>query len=563
MSSPNFFQSAPYLQNQFTSDPWLQQLLRWRLPHGLWPSVAQDLERFGKRVSGEMLDWAWQAEQEKPELIKYDAWGKRVDEIKLSAAWGRMAQVAAEEGIVAIGYERAQDEYSRLFQLSKLYLYHPSSAVFSCPLAMTDGAARIIEVLGSPALKDRAFKSLISRDPKQFWTSGQWMTERSGGSDVSETSTVAKVSGNHFQLYGTKWFTSAITSEMALALARIEGAGSGSRGLSLFYTELRKSDGSLNNIEVLRLKDKLGTRALPTAELELHGSQAVLLGEPGHGVRNIATMLNVTRLYNAVCSVAQMRRGLALWQDYAAKRVVFGQRLNQQPLFLETFADHLSRQVACMMLTFSTAELLGKDECGVATNGEKSLVRLLTPLAKLFTGKNAVWTLSEVIEGFGGAGYIEDTRLPVMLRDAQVFPIWEGPTNVLSLDLLRVLNNGEVWPAFDKEIRSCLSGKIEPTLEPFAEVAKERLKGLEQFFAMMVSANPESWQAVARDLAFAMSELFAGAKMLEWSGWAEKNAPIAFQKALQEVARRWWHRPMTVVRPRSNEDLASVQTTLI
>jgi len=215
------------------------------------------------------------------------------------------------------------------------------------------------------------------------------------------------------------------------------------------------------------------------------------------------------------------------------------------------------------MLTFSTAELLGKDECGVASDAEKSLARLLTPLAKLFTGKHAVWTVSEVLEGFGGAGYIEDTRLPVLLRDAQVFPIWEGPTNVLSLDLLRVLNNGDVWPAFDKEIRGSLSGEIDPALEPFAERARQRLNDLEKFFVMMTSANPESWQAVARDLAFAMSELFAGAKMLEWSGWTQKHAPPAFQKALREITKRWWQRPMTSVRPRSNEELSSVQNSLI
>jgi hypothetical protein len=271
----------------------------------------------------------------------------------------------------------------------------------------------------------------------------------------------------------------------------------------------------------------------------------------------------VTRLYNAVCSIGQSRRGLALWQDYAAKRVVFGQKMSQQPLFIETFANHLSHHLAGMMLTFTTAELLGKEECNVASESERALGRLLTPLAKLFTGKHAVWTMSEVVEGFGGAGYIEDTRLPVLLRDAQVFPIWEGPTNVLSLDLLRVLNKGDVWPAFEKEVRAALSGEVDPALDPLALEGRNKLEELQKFFTEMNSANPENWQAVSRDLAFTMCGLFAGAKMLEWSGWAQKHAPPPFQAALREATRRWWLRPKTTLRPRSLEELSGVRSVFI
>src|SRR5690606_18330955 len=130
----------------------------------------------------------------------------------------------------------------------------------SCPLAMTDGAARAIELYGSESHKNKAFKNLISRDPKKFWTSGQWMTERSGGSDVSGTETVATKSGSSWKLNGTKWFTSATTAQMAMLLARPEGAEAGSRGLSLFYVELRDGQGKLRDIEIHRLKDKLGTK---------------------------------------------------------------------------------------------------------------------------------------------------------------------------------------------------------------------------------------------------------------------------------------------------------------
>src|SRR5690606_4112745 len=230
-----------------------------------------------------------------PVHIPYDPWGKRIDEIKVSDSWNQLHEIAAEEGIVAAGYERTQGEFSRLYQFAKLYLYHPSSAIYSCPLAMTDGAARLLELYGTEDMKERAYKFLTSRDPQTFWTSGQWMTERTGGSDVSGTSTIAKKEGDQYKLYGVKWFTSATTSQMAMTLARIEG----DEKLSLFYLELRDKSGELQNIQINRLKDKLGTKALPTAELTLSGTPATLVGEAGKGIKTISTLFNITRLYNA------------------------------------------------------------------------------------------------------------------------------------------------------------------------------------------------------------------------------------------------------------------------
>jgi putative acyl-CoA dehydrogenase len=257
------------------------------------------------------------------------------------------------------------------------------------------------------------------------------MTERSGGSDVSGTSTVARRAGGEFRLHGVKWFSSATTAEIALALARSEGAPEGNRGLTLFLLELRDEAGELRGIRVERLKDKLGTRALPTAELTLDGTPARLVGDAGQGVRKIAPLLNVTRLYNAVCAVASMRRAVALATDYARRRVAFGKRLIDHPLHRETLAELAAEHQLALQLVLRTAELLGREETGEASPGERALLRLLTPLSKLLTGKQAVASASEVLESFGGAGYVEDTGLPRLLRDAQVLAIWEGTTNVL------------------------------------------------------------------------------------------------------------------------------------
>ena len=213
------------------------------------------------------------------------------------------------------------------------------------------------------------------------------MTERIGGSDVGNTETIARKEGDHYRLYGYKWFTSAATSEIAFTLARVEDENGQtlkrSKGLSLFYLETHNKDGKLNNILIERLKDKLGTRALPTAELRLNGSIAYLVGEQGRGVKNITHKLNMTRLYNSVSAVSYLRRILALLKDYSSKRYVFYKLLAEQPLHIETFADLETNLYGLFYLTFFTVSLLGKEEVQKATEDEIKLLRILTPKTKL------------------------------------------------------------------------------------------------------------------------------------------------------------------------------------
>ena len=198
---------------------------------------------------------------------------------------------------------------------------------------MSDGAARTLLRAGDPALIARALPRLTSRDPARCWTSGQWMTELTGGSDVGRSETVARPGPDgSWRLYGRKWFTSATTGQIALALARPAGGASGAGGLTLFYVELRDEDGRLQGIRVNRLKDKLGTRKVPTAELNLEGAPARLVGAPAGGVRTIVPMLQVTRTWNSVMAAATMRRGIALARDYARRRIAFDAPLSRQPL---------------------------------------------------------------------------------------------------------------------------------------------------------------------------------------------------------------------------------------
>ncbi len=464
-----------------------------------------------------------QAEINPPCHIPFDPWGKRIDHIEVSSAWKQLDCISAEERLIAIGYERAYGVFSRVYQFAKIYLFHPSSAIYTCPLAMTDGAARAIELYGDEHLKSRALHHLTSADPAEFWTSGQWMTERTGGSDVSGTSTIATPCGEQFYLHGTKWFTSATTSQIAMTLARIKGSPAGSKGLSLFYLELRNQDGQLNGLCINRLKDKLGTKALPTAELTLNGTLATLIGGSGDGVKKISSLFNITRIYNACCAVGYMRRTIALARDYAYKRQAFGKTLAEHGLHLETLATLQVEFEAAFHLVFYTIEQLGKDELGQANAHDKALLRLLTPLVKLYTAKKAISVVSEGLESFGGAGYIEDTGLPKLLRDTQVLSIWEGTTNVLSLDALRAIRKENALEPFLSDIEKRLKSIKATELTEAQAKTRDALTILYRFVDELAKKNDEDQQTMARQFAFSLTETFAASLLLEHADWALLN----------------------------------------
>lgn len=438
-----FKQSGPSLGNQWTEDPYLPGLLARHLNPVQRAQTRPDLERMGELAGGELYQLQMADRLNEPELTQWDAWGNRIDQIELTALWKRCEEIAAEMGLIALPYEQPLGALSRLQQFALAYLFTPSNDIYSCPLAMTDGAARTLLNSGNQELIERAVPHLTSRDPQQFWTSGQWMTELTGGSDVGRTESIARHEDGQWKLYGRKWFTSAATSQMTLTLARPENNGPGGKGLALFYVEPRDQNGRLQGIETNRLKDKLGTRKVPTAELLLKGTPATLVLDTTHGVRNISPMLNITRTWNSISAIGLMRRGLNLAWDYAGKRKAFGDFLINKPLHRETLLALEAEFAGAFYLSFEAVHLLGRQEAGELDEADAALLRLLTPIVKLTTGKQAVSVLSEVLECFGGAGYVEDTGLPMLLRDAQVLPIWEGTTNVLSLDTLRALGAPE------------------------------------------------------------------------------------------------------------------------
>jgi len=510
-----FFQEPPRLANAFDDDPLLRELVDRHLPAGAREEVVEELRALGALAAGPLRWQQLEERLEEPELTQWDAWGRRVDRITLTPLWSEAAGLAARHGLVATAYERRLGGASRILQMAKVYLLEPSIDVFACPLAMTDGAARTLLDLGDPALVERTVPRLTSRDPARMWTSGQWMTERTGGSDVSGTETVARRDPQEpgaWRLFGTKWFSSATTADLALALARPEGNPAGSRGLALFAVETRGPDGLGSGILVNRLKDKLGTRKLPTAELTLDGVRATLVGAPTGGVRAITPMLNVTRTWNAVVAAAGMARGVALARAYARERRAFGAPLLEKPLHRDTLAGLEAEREAALLLAFRAAALLGRVEAGEATPAERALLRVVVPLAKLTTGKQAVAVASEVLECFGCAGYVEDTGVPRLLRDAQVLPIWEGTTNVLALEALRALAVEDASPALRGEVARCLGAARDPALALAGAIARAALARVE---AALADGDGTGREADARRLALTLGRTLGLALLLE------------------------------------------------
>lgn len=550
----DFVQRAPALRNRFRTDITLRLTLERLLPDEVYLAAAPSLDRMGVRASTEMPPLADLAERNEPVHVPYDAWGRRIDDVQVDASWRRLVQIGQEEGLVALPYEAPYGEHTRIVQAGLVNLYDPVSAVADCPLVMTDGAARLL-LQHDAALAQRYVPRLTSR--RDAWTSGQWMTEKEGGSDVGRSSTMARQQPDgRWTLHGTKWFTSATTADMALALARPEGAGSGSSALSLFLLELRRPDGSWNGLQVRRLKDKLGTRALPTAEMDLEGAVAEPVGGIGRGVAKIAGgLLNVARLWASWGGPAGVGHLLDLARDYASHREVFGTRLHSKPIHQAWLARIAAQYEAMIALSFETAALVGRMEHG----DDATLARILVPLTKLACARQSVTAGSELIESFGGAGYLEDTGLPRIFRNLHVHCIWEGTTSVLAHDVLRALSAPEHGEAFIEDVVRRLAGlsldntralrmRIESALDTVAPLINQpdeaqalRLAwGMARIYQATLLAEAAEWRLRRKQDAGGLvtASLFAH-EPLAWSAMpnldqAATNA-LAFGEALNEV----------------------------
>jgi hypothetical protein len=260
--------------------------------------------------------------------------------------------------------------------------------------------------------------------------------------------------------------------------------------------------------------------------LTLAGTPAQLVKGTTDGVRNIAPLLNITRLWNGISAVALMRRGLALAFDYARKRVAFGAPLSEKPLHLDTLAGLEAEFEAAFHLAFYVAELTGQSETAEIAEDDALLLRLLTPVMKLTTGKQAVMVASEVLEAFGGAGYVEDTGLPVLLRDSQVLPIWEGTTNVLSLDTLRALGGSDLkkgFRRFESAVTRCFENISDPRLADATRVVRSALDHAASWLTEAETLGQPALETGARRFSLTLGRTIELALLIKHAQWSQEH----------------------------------------
>ncbi|KJA16474.1 hypothetical protein HYPSUDRAFT_206963 [Hypholoma sublateritium FD-334 SS-4] len=548
------FQPTPFAEeNAYNSDAVFPSLLKRTLPKSVFQEVEPDLVRVGSEVVSALRALADSGKTFPPTLLQYDQWGRRIDKLQTSEGWRELKAIAQREGLPGIFYERKYNEYSRIYGFAKMTLMVGDSNEIFCPMSMTDGSARVIELLGTPEMKQRILPRLISRDPSYAFTSGQWMTERPGGSDISLTETTAQFTtknntfGPQYTLDGVKWFSSATDSEISVALGRTGLQQDGSRGLSLFLVPLRlplirsPSDPTppptSNNIRVHRLKNKIGTHILPTAELTLESTEGYLIGELGKGIKNISPVLNITRLWSATASIGNLRKCLAIATSYAKVRSIQSGKLLLQdaPIHVEQLASVNLVYRALTHLTFGVVGLLGKAECGTATLSEQRRLRMLTPVAKAYAAEKACTAMEEAMTALGGAGYMEENGFGRAIRDALVEKIWEGTIVVLALDLTRSATDPASMAAFLSWAKSTIDSCAGCIQEQSASVLSILREAIDE---ISVAYTEPLGPLIPRPALMLVGAIASSLYLLEHAVWAEKQSePTKDLDA--EVFRRW------------------------
>ncbi len=430
-------QSPPYGGvNLFDADPLLNSAAA-----GFPDSVRADLSEVGAFWgTHEARDFARLANRQAPELERYSAKGERVDQVTFHPAYHALMRRSVLAGLHCSAFDRGSDEAGLRHRARavRLYLTAETECGHLCPMTMTNASLATLKhapelfAEWAPRVLSRSYdRNFRPAEEKRGVTLGMGMTEKQGGTDVRANTTRAEEGeGGLYRLTGHKWFFSAPMSDAFLVLAQAKG------GLTCFLMPRFLPDGSVNAIRLERLKDKLGNRSNASAEVEFDGAGAWRVGEEGRGVATILEMVTLTRLDCAVASSGLMRSGFTEAVHHVRHRAVFGRALIDQPLMTRVLGDMALDLAAALALSMRLAEAFDMAESQPA---EAAYVRLMTPTVKYFVCKTAPAFLYEAMECLGGNGYVEESMLPRLYREAPVNAIWEGSGNVMALDVVRAL----------------------------------------------------------------------------------------------------------------------------
>lgn len=464
------------MRNFYLEDPNLGDLLKSYLDLDFFQWAEEELIEYGELCANEIDERARHTDREgQPRLVKYDKMGNDISYVWRNEGYLQTVKQTYERGIVGYVHKEIPEVSKKgnyIFSFAQGYLLSQSEPGFYCPVTLTMATAYLLEHYADEKLKNKFLPHVIATGDVELYEGATFLTERQGGSDVGANEMRAVKEGDHYRLTGEKYFASnAGACGVAMVLARIDDQIPGTKGLSLFLVPWKKEDGSNNNLTIRRLKDKLGVKAVPSAEVLLEGSKAYLVGEATKGFSYMAEALNLSRLCNAIASVGIMQRAYLEAKSYAYERSAFKHKLKDFPMIRESLVNMKVKQEVEMSAIFSSIALFDKITSGQSVSEEdQALNRLLIALVKKESAEQAVHFSHEAIEMHGGNGYIEDFVTPRLLRDAQVLTVWEGTGNILGLEVLRLIQKYEVHHLFFAKMKKELDDLPEALSEESKKV---------------------------------------------------------------------------------------------
>jgi putative acyl-CoA dehydrogenase len=410
---------------------------------------ASLLGRFVGAAGGPQQEWGRLANENKPALRTFDRYGNRIDEVDFHPAWHQLMSMGVEHELHSLPWT-SDEPFAHTARAALYMTAMQAEAGFCCPITMTFAVVPALRATPELASEWEPLVTATHYDPrlipateKGCAISGMAITEKQGGSDVRANTTVARAlngggAGAEYEIVGHKWFCSAPMSDIFLVLAQTDD------GLSCFLLPRILPDGTRNAFHIQRLKDKLGNHSNASSEVEFHGAWARMVGEPGRGVPTIIEMVGHTRLDCVIGAAAGMRSGVVSAIHHTAHRSAFGKTLIDQPLMRNVLADLCLESEATTALAMRLARAY--DEAGAESGASSEdlsdahlFKRLATAVGKFWSCKRAPNHAFESLECLGGAGYVEESGMPRLYREAPLASIWEGSGNVMSLDVLRAL----------------------------------------------------------------------------------------------------------------------------
>jgi acyl-CoA dehydrogenase len=495
----------------FAADRGLRDLLAIYLPQSVLDHLTPHYQRLGQLAGGRLDELARTADRHPPVLHPRDRFGRDQDWIEYHPAYREMEQIAFGEfqfhamshrgGV--LGMDRPLPPVAKYaFQ----YLFVQGEFGLMCPISVTDTSIHLIRKFGSNGMQDYLLPKMLSSDLSTMWKGTQFMTEKAGGSDVGAIETIARHEDGVWRLYGEKWFCSHTDADVALMLARPEGAPSGTRGLALFALPRHTNDGARNAYRIVRLKDKLGTKSMASGEIRLEGAEAFLVGQQDQGLKQMMEQVNLSRLSHGVRAAAMMRRCVNEALAAARGRMAFGKTVADFPLMRRQLMKMLVPAEQALSMALCTADALGR--------GARDELRILTGLLKLRACRDNATVATAAMEARGGNGYIEDWVNPRLIRDAQVGLLWEGTSNINALDVIsRAVGKSGAHRALQAMLRDRLQQATTlPT--PHRNALGE---ALDRAIALAERIAGREQETLARQAATALYDV-SSAVLLAWEG---------------------------------------------